>query len=115
MRRMPLSAGAVVLSIAAVVAAGQRTRPEDRGGQGAAAEAQWEYLVVGGGNHNLSTAGNEQYGSMRKQPDGSFTRELFPLERNLDKLGAKGWELVAVYGPPTDPFFYLKRPKNSGR
>jgi hypothetical protein len=33
------------------------------------------------------------------------------LERNFDKLGAKGWELVAVSGMPNDPIFYFKRPK----
>jgi hypothetical protein len=29
----------------------------------------------------------------------------------MDKLGANGWELVAVAGPPTDPVYYFKRPK----
>jgi len=47
---------------------------------------------------------------MRKEP-GAFGRESFPLERNLDKLGAKGWELVAVAGSSADPTFYLKRKK----
>ena len=47
---------------------------------------------------------------MRKEP-GAFSRESFPLEKNLDKLGAKGWELVAVGGSSGDPIFYLKRRK----
>jgi hypothetical protein len=47
---------------------------------------------------------------MRKEP-GAFSRESFPLEKNLDKLGARGWELVTVSGSPADPIFYLKRKK----
>ena len=76
-------------------------------------ETQWEYLVVSGGSANLSTSGNENYPSMRKQSDQSFGREYFPLERNFDKLGAKGWELVSVYGPQNDPVYFFKRPKES--
>ncbi len=75
---------------------------------------RWEYLVVSGGNTNLSSGGGE-YPRMRKQPDGPFAREAFPLERNLDKLGAEGWELVTVSGSPQDPIFYFKRPAKSGR
>jgi hypothetical protein len=74
-------------------------------------ETQWEYLVVSGGSANLSTSGNENYPSMRKQSDNSFNREYFPLERNFDKLGAKGWELVSVYGSPNDPVYFFKRLK----
>jgi Cupin len=33
------------------------------------------------------------------------------FDRGLDKLGANGWELVAVAGPPTDPAYYFKRRK----
>lgn len=76
-------------------------------------ESQWEYLVVSGGSVNLSTSGNENYPNMRKQPDGAFSREYFPLERNFDKLGAKGWELVSVYGPQNEPVYFFKRPKES--
>jgi hypothetical protein len=86
-----------------------RNRDEARTPDETSSAVQWEYLVVSGGNVNLSTSGNESYGSMRKIPDSSFTREAFPLERNLDKLGAKGWELVSVTGNPNDPVFYLKR------
>ena len=67
----------------------------------------WEYLVVQGGTVNLSPGDG---GSMRKEP-GAFSRESFPLEKNLDKLGAKGWELITVTGSPADPVFYLKRRK----
>ena len=47
---------------------------------------------------------------MRKAP-GAFSRENFPLEQSMDKLGAKGWELVTVTGAPADPVFYFKRRK----
>ena len=86
-------------------------RKETTGDSKSGTETQWEYLVVAGGSVNLSTAGNENYSSMRKQTDGSFSREYFPLERNLDKLGAKGWQLVSVHGTPNDPVYFFKRPK----
>ena len=47
----------------------------------------------------------------RKQNE--FPREASVIERNLDKLGAKGWELVSVYGLPNDPIYYLKRKRNA--
>lgn len=77
----------------------------------AASDEQWEYLIVSGGNANLTSMSGEQFSAMRKQPDNSFGREAFVLERNLDKLGAKGWELVSVHGVPNDPIYYLKRAK----
>jgi hypothetical protein len=89
---------------------GRQERSDDRK---SGTETQWEYMVVSGGSVNLSTSGNENYPSMRKQPDGSFNREYFPLERNFDKLGSKGWELVSVYGPQNEPVYFFKRPKES--
>ena len=68
---------------------------------------EWEYLVVQGGTTNLSPSDS---GTMRKA-DGAFSREAFPLEKNLDKLGSKGWELVTVYGSAADPVYYFKRRK----
>ena len=75
------------------------TANDDQSGNG------WEYLVVQGGTVNLSPSDG---GSMRKEP-GAFSRESFPLEKNLDKLGAKGWELVTISGSPADPVFFFKR------
>jgi hypothetical protein len=89
----------VILAHSAVV---NRAGANDDGSGGG-----WEYLVVQGGTVNLSAGDG---GSMRKEP-GAFSRESFPLERNLDKLGSKGWELVTVTGSPADPVFYLKRRK----
>jgi hypothetical protein len=98
-------ASAVIASIIAVEASSglavQSTTNQEQTGGG------WEYLVVQGGTVNLSPSDS---GTMRKEP-GAFGRESFPLEKNLDKLGAKGWELVAIAGPPSDPIFYLKRRK----
>lgn len=103
-----IGAWLVLAVVWAVNVYGQRARGDK---EEKAAEIQWEYLIVSGGRVNLSSAGNEQYPTMRKQTD--FPGEAFTIERNLDKLGTKGWELVAVYGPPTEPVYYLKR-KRSG-
>ncbi len=70
---------------------------------------RWEYLAVAGpSTSNLTATGNPR---MRKEPNVPFGREAFVLEQHLDKLGANGWELVAVAGPPTDPAYYFKRRK----
>jgi hypothetical protein len=50
---------------------------------------------------------------MRKEPNVPFGREAFVLEQHLDKLGANGWELIAVAGPATDPAYYFKRRKQA--
>lgn len=72
-----------------------------------AAPDRWEYLAVAGPHTtNFTPTGNS---SMRKLEDGGFAREAFVLEQHLDKLGARGWELVSVAGPPTDPVYYFKR------
>ena len=70
---------------------------------------RWEYLVVAGpSTTNFSPTSNE---NMRKEVNSAFAREGFVLEQHMDKLGANGWELVTVAGPPTDPVFYFKRLK----
>jgi hypothetical protein len=69
---------------------------------------KWEYLAVAGpSSTNFTPTGNP---NMRKEA-GSFGREGFVLEQHLDKLGAKGWELVSVAGQPNDPVYYFKRRK----
>lgn len=73
-----------------------------------ASAGKWEYLVVAGpSNTNLTPTGNPR---MRKE-DSGFGREAFVLQTHLDKLGAKGWELVSVSGVPMDPVYYFKRRK----
>lgn len=92
-----------VISIAVVKTSGQEDRE--------IVAEQWEYLALAGpSTTNLTATGNPR---MRKEPDAAFGREAFVLEQHLDKLGAKGWELVAVAGPPTDPAYYFKRRKTS--
>lgn len=72
------------------------------------AGTKWEYLAVAGPSTvNLTPTGNP---NMRKE-EGDFGREGFVLEQQLDRLGAKGWELVSVAGSPRDPVYYFKRPK----
>jgi hypothetical protein len=94
-----------VLSIAVVRTTGQGdTKTSD----GVPTE-QWEYLAVAGpSTTNFTPTGNSR---MRKEPNVPFGREAFVLEQHLDKLGANGWELVTVAGPPTDPAYYFKRRK----
>jgi hypothetical protein len=100
----------VVLSLAIVLIAVVKTT----GQEGAKVSEnptieQWEYLAVAGpSTTNLTPTGNPR---MRKEPTVPFGREAFVLEQHLDKLGANGWELVAVAGPPTDPAYYFKRRK----
>jgi len=95
-----LSASFIALAVHSIY--GERVRANDQDSPGG-----WEYLVVQGGTVNLSAGDG---GSMRKA-DGAFSRESYPLEKNMDKLGAKGWELVTVTGSPADPIYYFKRRK----
>ena len=69
-------------------------------------DKHWEYLIVAGGNVNLSPTGGTP--GRRKQKE--FRAEATAVEQNLDRLGEQGWELVAVGGPINEPAFYLKRP-----
>jgi len=106
MRRTSLLILLLLVPVLAVVmkTTGQgKTNPHEN-----VATDKWEYLVLSGpGNTNFEPTGNP---NMRKQ-DGSFAREGFVLETQLDKVGAKGWELVSVAGPPTNPIYYFKRRK----
>jgi hypothetical protein len=95
----------VVISVAVVTTTGQ----EEAKVSDAPAAEQWEYLAVAGpSTTNFSSTTHPR---MRKEPGVPFGREAFVLEQHLDKLGANGWELVAVAGAPTDPAYYFKRRK----
>ena len=100
----------IALFVFAVLLAGWNTKGQDSSdGTGKVAAEQWEYLALAGpSTTNLTPTGNSR---MRKEPNAAFGREAFVLEQHLDKLGANGWELVAVAGTPTDPVYYLKRRK----
>lgn len=101
---------AAVLSLAVVsIAVVKTTGQEGANVSDRVANEQWEYLAVAGPSAtNLTATGNPR---MRKEPAVPFGREAFVLEQHLDKLGANGWELVAVAGPVTDPAYYFKRRK----
>jgi len=105
MKRSLVKVGGAVLCalgiVLATTAVAQRHNSDER-----PAGEQWEYLVVSGGNVNFSSSSSS---SMRKESTGSFSREAFPLESNLDKLGAKGWELITIAGPAIDPTYVFKR------
>jgi hypothetical protein len=107
LKRMSLLIAGLLLalgSIAVVKTVGQEESSRDRN-----SNEQWEYLAVAGpSTTNLTPTGNSR---MRKEPNVPFGREAFVLEQHLDKLGANGWELVSVAGPPTDPAYYFKRRK----
>ena len=99
--------GLVILAIVVVNTMGQ----QDANSSDRTVGEQWEYLAVAGPSAtNLTATGNPR---MRKEPNSAFGREAFVLEQHLDKLGANGWELISVAGPPTDPVYYFKRPKRT--
>ena len=101
---------AVVICLAVIcIFAVKTTGQEETSSSDGAVVEQWEYLAVAGpSTTNLTPTGNPR---MRKEPNVPFGREAFVLEQHLDKLGANGWELIAVAGPPTDPAYYFKRRK----
>lgn len=102
----------IALCLATISVVVVKTKGQEEGGGGdRIVVEQWEYLAVAGpSTTNLTPTGNPR---MRKEPNVPFGREAFVLEQHLDKLGANGWELVAVAGPPTDPAYYFKRRKQT--
>jgi len=97
---------AVLFLVVALVDVVKTTGKE---GTDSVANEKWEYLALAGpSTTNFTPTGNP---GMRKEPSVPFAREAFVLEQHLDKLGANGWELVAVAGPPTDPAYYFRRRK----
>jgi hypothetical protein len=99
----------LILITAAIIGNVRSTGQSEEPAESKPAVVRWEYLAVAGPTTtNFSPTGNAQ---MRKEPPGSFAREGFVLEQHLDRMGAKGWELVSVAGPATDPVYYFKRRK----
>ncbi|HEV2884090.1 MAG TPA: hypothetical protein VGW36_04495 [Pyrinomonadaceae bacterium] len=108
LKRAALVVGVLVFAVTLFAFIKTRAQ-ESASGNGSSAAEQWEYLAVAGpSTTNLTPTNNPR---MRKEPNVPFGREAFVLEQHLDKLGANGWELVAVAGPPTDPAYYFKRRK----
>lgn len=112
--RRPALVGVSFLVLTAFCIVATQTAGQDGSDAGEhLAVEQWEYLAVAGpSTANLSATGNPR---MRKEPNSPFGREAFVLEQHLDGLGAQGWELVAVAGPPMDPAYYFKRRKRAGQ
>jgi hypothetical protein len=102
-RMSMISAGliALILVLALAYRFSKPARAQDSG-----VGMKWEYLIVADGNSSLNSVSNP---GQHKQKN--FGREAVAVERNLDKLGSEGWELVAVSGTPNEPTFTLKRPK----
>lgn len=102
-KRTSLIAVAICLTLISIAVVKTTGQDETSG----SAVEQWEYLAVAGpSSSNFSPTSSPR---MRKEPNAPFGREAFVLEQHLDKLGANGWELIAVAGPPTDPAYYFKR------
>ena len=109
-KRAPFMVIAFCVAVSAIVVVKTMGQQEPNGGDRIVVE-QWEYLAVAGpSTTNFSPTSTPR---MRKEPNVPFGREAFVLEQHLDKLGANGWELVAVAGPPTDPAYYFKRRKQA--
>lgn len=107
-RGMSVMIVCLVLAVVLVGFVKSKAQSGEKGDEAKASE-QWEYLAVAGpSTTNLTPTNNPR---MRKEPNVPFGREAFVLEQHLDKLGANGWELIAVAGPPTDPAYYFKRRK----
>jgi len=107
--RAPLLAITLCLAVIAVFMV--KTMAQEDANAGNSSGEQWEYLAVAGPSTTNFTPTSSP--RMRKEPNSSFGREAFVLEQHLDKLGANGWELLAVAGPPNDPVYYFKRPKHT--
>ena len=104
-KRALLIVAALCVVVSALVVVKTLAQEEVRAGE------QWEYLAVAGpSTTNFAPTSSPR---MRKEPNSSFGREAFVLEQHLDKLGANGWELISVAGPPTDPVYYFKRHKQA--
>jgi hypothetical protein len=109
-KRAPLIVAAFCLAVIPVVVVKTMGQQESNGDDRSSVE-QWEYLAVAGpSTTNFSPTSTPK---MRKEPNVPFGREAFVLEQHLDKLGERGWELIAVAGPPTDPAYYFKRRKQA--
>lgn len=110
MKRTILFVGiSIVLVIATVAFANKRS--SHSGDTSKTEKVEYEYLVIAGGRNNLSSSGTN--GKLAKLSLESGFRENYPLEMNLDKLGAEGWEMVTVTMAQPEPIYYLKRVKDS--
>ena len=86
-----------------------RTARAQRGSDTDGVHEQWEYLMVSDPQRtNFTASGNT---GMRKESNSGFSREDYVTEQQMDKLGAKGWELVSVTSTPAGAVYIFKRHK----
>jgi hypothetical protein len=103
MKRIILIAFLLLVPVAMALQKSRKPDPVDSPDEG-----RWEYLALAGPTTtNFSSTSD----SISRKEGGTFAREALVLEQHLDRLGARGWELVTVAGPPTDPVYYFKRRK----
>jgi hypothetical protein len=111
MKRSLLLTSIILAGIFATIVLAQNRNKETKTTE---PKTQWEYLVVVGGTKiNLPSSGTSP--SLSKLGLDSSFREHYVLEKNLDKLGSAGWELVEVTLLPNtnEPIFHLKRAKET--
>ena len=108
-KRAPFLAVTLCLAVIAIFVV--KTMGQEDANVASASGEQWEYLAVAGPSSTNFTPTSSP--RMRKEPTSSFGREAFVLEQHLDRLGANGWELLAVAGQPNDPVYYFKRRKQA--
>jgi hypothetical protein len=107
MKRITILALVTILLVLGVVV--MRTARAQRNDENDASREQWEYLMVSEPQRtNLTASGNT---GMRKESNSGFVREDYVTESQMDKLGAKGWELVSVTPAPTGAVYIFKRHK----
>jgi len=108
MKRITLIVLSLILLVVGLAAF--KTARAQRADENEAGREQWEYLVVSAPQSTNFSASSSS--GMRKEPNGGFNREEFVVEQQMDKLGAKGWELVSVSaGGPAGATYYFKRRK----
>jgi hypothetical protein len=103
MKRMILIAFLLLVPVAMALQKSRKLDPADN-----QETDRWEYLAVAG---PTTTNFSPTADSTTRKEVGNFAREALVLQQHLDKIGARGWELVTVAGPPTDPVYYFKRRK----
>ena len=107
MKRISILALVTILLVLGVLVT--RTARAQRGSDSDGSREQWEYLMVSEPQRTNLTASSNT--GMRKESSSGFVREDYVTEQQMDKLGAKGWELVSVSPTPTGAVYIFKRHK----
>jgi hypothetical protein len=107
MKRITILALVTILLVLGVLVT--RTARAQRGSDTDGVREQWEYLMVSDPQRTNFAASSGS--SMRKESSSGFSREDYVTEQQMDKLGAKGWELVSVNPTPMGAVYIFKRHK----